>query len=115
MGRNTRLPPQLGQSPPSLWSAQSLQNVHSKVQIIASVAVGCKSLSQHSQLGRNSSIFPLTVGNFKFMTLSDGPCDLGGLPEMGGPRSPGLVEGLDGCRFVVFYVEDGVELGDLQE
>jgi hypothetical protein len=30
--------------------------VHSKVQIIASVADGSRSLPQHSQLGRNSSI-----------------------------------------------------------
>ncbi len=54
-GRGVRLPPQLGQQPPSC-SEQSRQNVHSKVQIIASVADGSRSLPQHSQLGRNSSI-----------------------------------------------------------
>ena len=55
-GRDTRLPAQLGQRPPSLFSAQSRQNVHSNVQIIASVAAGGKSLLQHSQLGRSSSM-----------------------------------------------------------
>lgn len=56
MGRGVRLPPQLGQTPCSLASAQSRQNVHSKVQIIASGACGGRSFPQHSQLGRSSSI-----------------------------------------------------------
>jgi hypothetical protein len=56
IGRGAKLPPQFGQTPFSLLSTQSRQNVHSKVQIIASVACGGKSLSQHSQLGRSSSI-----------------------------------------------------------
>jgi hypothetical protein len=56
IGRGAKFPPQFGQTPPSFFSTQSRQNVHSKVQIIASVAEGGKSLSQHSQLGRNSSI-----------------------------------------------------------
>ena len=46
-GRGTKLPPQLGQTPPSLFSTQSRQNVHSKVQIMASVAAGgryCRSI-----------------------------------------------------------------------
>jgi hypothetical protein len=55
-GRGAKLPPQFGQTPLSRLSTQSRQNVHSKVQIIASVADGGRSLSQHSQLGRNSSI-----------------------------------------------------------
>jgi hypothetical protein len=55
-GRRVKLPPQFGQTPQSLLSAQSRQNVHSNEQIMASVADGGKSLSQHSQLGRNSSI-----------------------------------------------------------
>jgi hypothetical protein len=42
--------------PCSRLSTQSRQNVHSKVQIMASGAAGGKSLSQHSQLGRNCSI-----------------------------------------------------------
>jgi hypothetical protein len=56
IGRDAKFPPQLGQTPPSLFSTQSRQNVHSNVQIIASVADGGRSLSQHSQLGRNSSM-----------------------------------------------------------
>src|SRR5882757_8790923 len=43
-GRGAKFPP------------QSRQNVHSNVHIIASVADGGRSLSQHSQLGRNSSM-----------------------------------------------------------
>jgi hypothetical protein len=56
MGRDAKFPPQFGQRPARRLSAQSRQKVHSKVQIIASVAVGGKSLLQHSQLGRSSSI-----------------------------------------------------------
>jgi len=56
MGRATRLPPQFGHRPPSVVSAQPRQKVHSKLQIIASVDAGGRSLSQHSQLGRSSSI-----------------------------------------------------------
>jgi hypothetical protein len=56
IGRGAKFPRQFGQTPPSLFSTQSRQKVHSKVHIIASVAEGGKSLSQHSQLGRNSSI-----------------------------------------------------------
>src|SRR5882757_8296755 len=55
-GRGAKFPPQFGQTPPSLLFTQSRQNVHSNVHIMASVAEGGKSLSQHSQLGRNSSI-----------------------------------------------------------
>jgi hypothetical protein len=46
----------LGQRPLSLFSAQEQQKVHSKVQIMASGASGGRSLSQHSQLGRSSSM-----------------------------------------------------------
>src|SRR3984957_12803587 len=56
IGRGVRFPPQFGQRPRSLFSTQSRQKVHSKVQIIASAASGGRSLLQHSQLGRNSSI-----------------------------------------------------------
>jgi hypothetical protein len=49
IGRAEKLPPQFGQRPFKRVSTQSRQNVHSKVQIIASVASGGKSLSQHSQ------------------------------------------------------------------
>jgi len=56
IGRGEKLPLQFGQTPFSLLSTQSRQKVHSNVQIIASVACGGKSLSQHSQLGRSSSM-----------------------------------------------------------
>lgn len=55
-GRGLKLPPQLGQMWLSRSSTQLAQKVHSKVQINASVESGGKSLSQHSQLGRSSSI-----------------------------------------------------------
>ena len=55
-GRATSSPPQFGQRPPSVVSAQSRQKVHSKLQITASVAPGGRSLLQHSQLGRRSNI-----------------------------------------------------------
>jgi hypothetical protein len=55
-GRGAKFPPQFGQTPPSRLFTQSRQNVHSNVHIIASVADGGRSLSQHSQLGRNSSM-----------------------------------------------------------
>jgi hypothetical protein len=59
IGRGTKLPPQFGQRPPSRFSTHSRQKVHSKEQIIASTAAGVNTLSQHSQLGRNSSILIL--------------------------------------------------------
>jgi hypothetical protein len=59
IGRSAKLPPQFGQTPLSLLSTHSRQKVHSNVQIIASVADGGKSLSQHSQLGRSSSMVHL--------------------------------------------------------
>ena len=55
IGLGCRFPPQFGQTPCNRPIAQPSQNVHSKVQIIASADSGGKSLSQHSQLGRNSS------------------------------------------------------------
>jgi hypothetical protein len=55
-GRGTKSPPQLGQIPSSFDSTHSAQKVHSNVQIIASSDSGGKSLLQHSQFGRNSSI-----------------------------------------------------------
>jgi hypothetical protein len=56
IGRRTSSPSQLGHLPEKTRSAQSAQKVHSKVQIIASVEAGGRLLSQHSQLGRRSSI-----------------------------------------------------------
>src|SRR4051812_39806317 len=56
MGRLAKLPPQLGHFPLRTPSTQSLQNVHSNVQIIASGDSGGRSRSQHSQFGRSASI-----------------------------------------------------------
>jgi hypothetical protein len=56
IGRTEKPPPQLGQRPLSRVSAQSLQNVHSNEQIIASRESGGRFLSQHSQLGLSLSI-----------------------------------------------------------
>ena len=56
MGRGNNSPPQLGQIQLCLESAHSIQNVHSKVQIIAPASWGKRSQLQHSQLGRISSI-----------------------------------------------------------
>ena len=55
-GRRTNSPPQLGQVPACVPSAQLRQNVHSKLQIIASGEFGGRSQSQVSQFGRNSSM-----------------------------------------------------------
>jgi hypothetical protein len=60
IGRREKSPPQFGQTPPKTVSAQFAQNVHSKVQIIASAASGGRSRSQHSQFGLSSSISHLT-------------------------------------------------------
>ena len=54
-GRASSSPPQLGQVFCSLLPAQSLQKVHSKVQIRASRVAG-RSRLQHSQLGRSWSM-----------------------------------------------------------
>lgn len=51
------MPLQLGQTLFNLVSAQSLQKVHSKLQITASPDSGGRSLLQHSQFGRSSNIF----------------------------------------------------------
>lgn len=53
VGRGENVPPQFGQRPPSTVSAHARQKVHSNEQIIASVASGGRSRSQHSQLGRS--------------------------------------------------------------
>src|SRR3954471_5691592 len=56
IGRRTNSPPQFGHLPLSGPATQSLQNVHSNVQIIASRESGGRSRSQHSQLGRSASM-----------------------------------------------------------
>jgi hypothetical protein len=60
-GRRTSSPPQFGHLPFSTPLAQSLQNVHSNVHIIAFVADGGRSRSQHSQFGRSSSMDPRKI------------------------------------------------------
>ncbi|MBX9822801.1 MAG: enoyl-CoA hydratase/isomerase family protein [Afipia birgiae] len=64
IGRGTKFPPQFGHTLPNTVSAQVTQNVHSNVQITASVLSGGKSLSQHSQFGLSFiiSLFPVRVG-----------------------------------------------------
>ena len=56
IGRGTKPPPQLGQTPANRVSTQSAQNVHSKEQMRASSLSGGRSRSQHSQLGRSWSM-----------------------------------------------------------
>jgi hypothetical protein len=56
IGRRTNSPPQFGHRPFSMSSTQSLQNVHSNEQIMASREAGGKSRSQHSQLGLSASM-----------------------------------------------------------
>ena len=56
MGLNWKLPPQLGHTLASRDNAQVSQNVHSKLQIIASRASGGSAFAQYSQVGRRASI-----------------------------------------------------------
>ena len=56
IGRRTSSPPQLGQTPPKVPSAQAAQKVHSNVQMRAEALSGGRSASQHSQFGRKASI-----------------------------------------------------------
>ena len=56
IGRGAKLPEQLGQIWLSTFSAHSTQNVHSNVQIIASLESKGKSLLQCSQVGLISNI-----------------------------------------------------------
>lgn len=56
-GRWVKFPPQLGQTLRSTLSAQDLQNVHSKEQIMASTASKAKGFLQFSQFGRISNIY----------------------------------------------------------
>jgi hypothetical protein len=54
-GRCSNSPPQFGHLLLNTFSVQAMQNVHSNEQIRASMESGGRSLSQHSQLGRNCS------------------------------------------------------------
>jgi hypothetical protein len=55
-GRSTSSPLQFGHLPPNKPSEHVTQNVHSNVQILASVESGGRSRLQHSQFGLSSSI-----------------------------------------------------------
>ncbi len=57
-------PPQFGQTLCSFVSTQSAQNVHSYVQIRASVALGGRSLSQNSQWLAAGCAIPFPLGRF---------------------------------------------------
>jgi hypothetical protein len=79
MGRETSSPPQFGQRPPSAVSVQPRQKVHSKLQIMASVASGGRSLLQHSQLGRSSNIVIVPDGaRLEFQASEDDPAPAAG-------------------------------------
>src|SRR3954462_13662531 len=81
IGRRTNSPPQFGQAPFSGPATQSLQNVHSNVQIIASRESGGRSRSQHSQFGRSASMSSLRVENRSVTSDHD--------DRYGGDRSKG--------------------------
>ena len=51
IGRGTKLPRQFGHAPQKTFATQFAQNVHSNVQIMATVLSGGRSQSQHSQFG----------------------------------------------------------------
>ncbi|MFT7336682.1 MAG: hypothetical protein ACI92B_000001, partial [Marinobacter maritimus] len=64
------------------------QNVHSNVQITASLESGGKSLSQHSQLGLNSSIeFSVLIHNANIQRRSL-RSEAEKRPSGGGPSGP---------------------------
>jgi hypothetical protein len=63
IGRGEKPPPQFGHTLARTWSTHSAQNVHSNVQIIASVEFGGRGLLQFSQVGRSSS-----MGDLQFAT-----------------------------------------------
>jgi hypothetical protein len=61
IGRCSNPPPQFGQTFSNTVSTHWAQNVHSKLQMRASIAFGGRSLSQYSQLGRSCSIADLIL------------------------------------------------------
>jgi hypothetical protein len=97
IGRATKLPPQFGQRPLSRLSTQSRQNVHSNEQIIASVPDGGKSLLQHSQLGRSSSISSLYS---RHCTLARSLIRREWTVPVGAADWPHLRESLRACRLL---------------
>ena len=73
IGRTTKPPPQLGQTPFRTASAHVAQKVHSKVQMRASALSGDRSTSQHSQLGLRINIEGLMIVEATGATLSRRP------------------------------------------
>ena len=73
IGRATKPPPQLGQTPFKMSSAHAAQKVHSKVQMRASALSGGRSASQHSQFGFRTSIEGLMIVEATGATLSRHP------------------------------------------
>src|SRR5262245_27880181 len=63
MGRGTKSPPQFGQTSPSTPSTHAAQNVHSKLQMRASLDSGGSGLLQCSQVGLSSSMFGMITLN----------------------------------------------------
>ncbi len=57
MGRGIKSPPQFGQTPNNISSTHDAQNVHSKLQIIASFESFANGFLQFSQFGRISNIY----------------------------------------------------------
>jgi len=60
IGRSWKPPPQLGHTLLSRDNTQASQNVHSKLQIIASRASGGSVFPQHSQEGRKASMIDIS-------------------------------------------------------
>src|SRR5207247_7398699 len=63
MGRGANPPPQLGHTSCSTVRTHVWQNVHSKLQIIASVEAGGSGVLQCSQVGLNSSMSDSRLGH----------------------------------------------------
>ncbi len=63
IGRSWKPPPQLGHTLPSRDDTQVSQNVHSKLQIIASRALGGSDFPQHSQEGRKASLIDISFSH----------------------------------------------------
>src|SRR5579862_2049127 len=102
-GRAMSSPPQFGHLPASTAPAQPRQNVHSNEQINASADSGGRSRSQHSQLGRISSIgvskvagrqalLPVIVVNFSLRPEH--------LPQVSIATRPGDYDDLLGVRIL---------------
>src|SRR5471032_2939682 len=65
IGRSWKPPPQLGHTLLSRDITQASQNVHSKLQIIASRASGGRDFPQHSHEGRKASMIDISFLHFR--------------------------------------------------